>query len=172
MATEAGSGPGGSAFPGSPGASGLSGLAGAPGPSGGPGGPSVAGDRIELRGLRVVGTHGALPEEYERAQPFEVDLDLYLDLQPAGRSDILGDTVDYGGIVELVTSIVEGPHADLLEHLAERIADSTLARAMSISGAGGIAAVTVSIRKLRPPVPADLASAGVTIHRRWAPRSP
>ena len=53
-------------------------------------------DRIELRGLRVLGAHGVLPEEQQRAQPFEVDLDLELDLRPAGRSDALADTVDYG----------------------------------------------------------------------------
>ena len=41
------------------------------------------GDRIELRGLRVLGVHGALPEEQERAQPFEVDLDVEADLRPA-----------------------------------------------------------------------------------------
>ena len=48
-------------------------------------------DRIELRGLRVVGTHGALPEEQVRAQPFEVDLDIEVDLRPAGLSDDLDD---------------------------------------------------------------------------------
>ena len=47
-------------------------------------------DRIELRGLRVLGTHGVLPEERERAQPFEVDLDIDADLRPAGVSDALG----------------------------------------------------------------------------------
>ena len=46
-------------------------------------------DRIELRGLRAVGTHGALPEEQFRAQPFEVDLDLQVNLRPAGQSDDL-----------------------------------------------------------------------------------
>jgi dihydroneopterin aldolase len=51
-------------------------------------------DRIELRGLRALGTHGVLPEEKERAQPFEVDLALEVDLRPAGRSDALADTVD------------------------------------------------------------------------------
>ena len=50
-------------------------------------------DRIEIRGLRVLGTHGVLPEEQQRAQPFEVDLDLELDLRRAGRSDRLEATV-------------------------------------------------------------------------------
>ncbi len=117
-------------------------------------------DRIELRGLRVLGTHGVLPEEHERAQPFEIDLDLEVDLQPAGRSDRLADTVDYGAVTAAVAAVVAGPHADLLEHLAERIAAVALA-----AGAPHTAAVTVSVRKTRPPVPCELTSAGVTIHR-------
>jgi dihydroneopterin aldolase len=128
-------------------------------------GPEVAPDpvqpdRIELRGLRVLGAHGALPEEQQRAQPFEVDLDLELDLRPAGQSDRLSDTVDYGSVTEAVAAVVAGPHVELLEHLAERLAVAALA-----SGAPHATAVTVSVRKTRPPVPNDLRSAGVTIRR-------
>ncbi|MGH9055369.1 MAG: dihydroneopterin aldolase [Acidimicrobiales bacterium] len=126
---------------------------GGPGPAGGAG-PS---DRVELRGLCVLGVHGVLPEERSRAQPFEVDLDLEMDLEPAGRSDSLGDTVDYSAVASAVISVITGPHADLLEHLAERIAATVLVPPVS--------AVTVSVRKLRPPVPAEMASAGVTIRR-------
>ena len=79
-------------------------------------------DRIELRGLRALGTHGVLPEERERPQPFEVDVDLEVDLLLAGRSDDLADTVDYGTVAEAVVAAVAGPHLDLLEALAERIA--------------------------------------------------
>jgi dihydroneopterin aldolase len=118
-------------------------------------------DSIELRGLRALGTHGLLPEELERAQPFEVDLDLEVDLRQAGRSDALGDTVDYGAVTAAVAAVVSGPHAALLEHLAERIAAAALA-----TGAPHATAVTVKVRKARPPVPFELASAGVTIHRR------
>ena len=120
-------------------------------------------DRIELRGLRVLGTHGVLPEERERAQPFEVDLDLDLDVGAAGRSDALGDTVDYGSVVEAVAGVIAGPHSDLLERLAERIA-----RAALNAGAPRASAVTVTVRKLRPPLPFDLASAGVTVTRSAA----
>jgi dihydroneopterin aldolase len=79
-------------------------------------------DRIELRGLRALGTHGVLPEERTRPQPFEVDIDLEVDLLDAGRSDDLADTVDYGTVAEAVVAAVAGPHLDLLEALAERIA--------------------------------------------------
>jgi dihydroneopterin aldolase len=117
-------------------------------------------DRIELRGLRAVGTHGVLPEERQRAQPFEVDVDVEADLSAAGRSDALADTVDYAALAEIVSAEVGGRHADLIEHLADRIAARILA-----DGAPLVASVTVTVRKLRPPLPLDLASAGVRITR-------
>lgn len=117
------------------------------------------GDVIELRGLRVVGTHGALPEEQVRAQPFEVDVDVHADLAPAGSSDALGDTVDYGALAAAVERVVAGEHHQLLERLAQRIADVVL-------DDGRVDGVTVVVRKLRPPVPQDLASSAVRITRR------
>jgi len=115
-------------------------------------------DRIELRGLRVLGTHGVLPEEQARAQPFEVDLDLEADLRPAGRSDQLADTVDYGALAEQVAAVVSGERHALLERLAARIADTVLDDRR-------VTSVTVTLRKLRPPVALDLASAGVRVVR-------
>jgi dihydroneopterin aldolase len=117
-------------------------------------------DHIQLRALRALGTHGALPEEQQRAQPFEVDLDIYADLRPAGASDVLSDTIDYGAVVETVASVIGGPHAELIEHLAERIASAVL----QVSG-DRATSVSVTVRKLRPPVPVDLASAAVQITR-------
>ncbi|HEY2430078.1 MAG TPA: dihydroneopterin aldolase [Acidimicrobiales bacterium] len=116
-------------------------------------------DRIELRGLRIVGIHGVLAEEQARAQPFEVDLDLEADLAVAGRSDRLEDTIDYGALSEQVASVVQNERHALLERLAERIAETALADER-------VAAVTVTLRKLRPPVPVDLATAGVRIARQ------
>ncbi|MDQ2728881.1 MAG: dihydroneopterin aldolase [Actinomycetota bacterium] len=126
----------------------------------------VAADRIELRGLRVIGTHGALPEEHQRGQPFEVDVDIGADLAGAGRSDDLADTIDYGVVAGAVAAAVDGPHATLLEHLAERVVDAVLAVAGPLAEE-----VTVTVRKLRPPVALDLASSAVTIVRRRADRS-
>lgn len=115
-------------------------------------------DRIELRGLRALGTHGALPEEQARAQPFEVDIDVVADLAGPGATDDLGDTVDYGALAESVARVIENERHALLERIAERVAD--VARAD-----GRVQSVTVTVRKLRPPVPVDLASAAVTITR-------
>lgn len=115
-------------------------------------------DLIQLRGLRVLGICGVLPEERERAQPFEVDLDVEVDLAPAGRSDELGDTLDYGALAEVVAGAVNASRFALLEALADHISDVVLSDPR-------VVAVTVSVRKLRPPVPLDLASSGVRIRR-------
>ena len=115
-------------------------------------------DRIELRGLRAVGTHGALPEEQQRAQPFEVDIDVCADLRQAGKSDALADTVDYGALAHAVERVVTEERFQLLERLAESIADQ-------IRADERVESVTVTVRKLRPPVAVDLTSAAVTITR-------
>ena len=119
-------------------------------------------DRIELRGLRVLAVCGALPEERERPQPFEVDVDIDVDLGPAGGSDALADTVDYGGLARAAARVAAEGRFTLMERLAERIAEEAGADAR-------VESVTVAVRKLRPPVPVDLASAGVRITRRRAP---
>lgn len=124
-------------------------------------------DAIELRGLRLLGVVGLLPEERERAQPLEVDIDVEVDLSAAGVSDDLADSVDYGAICDAVTVTVSGADAGrplLLERLAATIAEAVLAVDDRIG------AVDLSVRKLRPPVPHDLGTSGVHI-RRQRPRS-
>ncbi|MGI9119584.1 MAG: dihydroneopterin aldolase [Acidimicrobiales bacterium] len=119
----------------------------------------MTGERIELRGLRVLGRCGATPEERAVLQPLEVDLDVVADLGPAGRSDRLADTIDYARACAAVADVASGGSVALLEHLAQRIADVVL------SSDRRIEAVEVAVRKLRPPVPHDLASAGVRVAR-------
>ena len=116
------------------------------------------GDIIELRGLRAVGICGALAEERVRPQPFEVDLDVEVDLAAAGASDQLGDTVDYGELAQAVVGVITGEQPVLLERMAERIASVVLE-------SSDVRAVTVAVRKLRPPVPTELATSGVRIRR-------
>ncbi len=124
------------------------------------GGGDDGGDRIQLRGLRVVGTHGVLPEEQDRAQPFEIDLDLAVDLALAAGSDRLSDTVDYGAVATRAAEVVAGRSFELLESLAGAVAEATLASDLRIT------AVTVHLRKLRPPLALDLGTVGVRITRR------
>lgn len=118
-------------------------------------------DCIELRGLRVLALCGVLPEERERTQPFEVDLDVMVDLHAAAGTDDLARTVDYGRLCAAVEDLARAEQFSLLERFAQRIADLVLADEL-------VDAVTVTVRKLRPPVPQHLATSGVRIHRSRA----
>jgi dihydroneopterin aldolase len=115
-------------------------------------------DLIELRGLRALGFCGALPEEQERRQPFEVDLDVETDLSAAGTSDELGDTVDYGALCAQIESVIVDERFVLMERMAARLAEVVL-------GDDRIDGVRVTVRKLRPPVPQQLETSAVTIRR-------
>jgi dihydroneopterin aldolase len=122
----------------------------------------VTGDRIEIRGLHLLGVHGLLPEERDRPQPFEVDLDLEIDMAAASASDDLADTADYAAAIRAVADVVGGAPHLLLESLAGTVADALLLTDARIGR------VTVAVRKLRPPVPQQVASTGVRLTRTRA----
>ena len=56
------------------------------------------GDKLILRGLKFHGFHGVKPEEKKLGQKFLVDVDAWMDLRMAGKSDLLSDTVSYTNI--------------------------------------------------------------------------
>jgi dihydroneopterin aldolase len=116
-------------------------------------------DQIELRGLRVTTIVGVNPEERDRAQPLELDLDVMTDLRAAGLSDRLEDTIDYGALTLRAVTAADGPGPLLLEHMAQAVATAVLQFDERITG------VRVTLRKLRPPIPVDVATAAVTIMR-------
>jgi dihydroneopterin aldolase / 2-amino-4-hydroxy-6-hydroxymethyldihydropteridine diphosphokinase len=118
-------------------------------------------DRIEIRGLRVVGIVGALSEERVRAQPFEVDVDILTDISRAGETDALADTLNYANPVELIEHIIRTEKHILLERVATRIAEEILDDPL-------VAGVEVVVRKLHPPLPSDMASTAVRITRNRA----
>jgi dihydroneopterin aldolase len=79
-------------------------------------------DSIIARGLIFQGCHGV--EEIEKTQPqeFKIDLELFLDLEKAGKTDDLENTIDYGRVFQLVKQITEKESFNLIEALADRIA--------------------------------------------------
>ena len=115
-------------------------------------------DVIELRGLRALGICGALPEEQVRPQPLEVDLDVVADLAAACAGDQLDDTIDYAALAAEAERVLTTERFTLLERLAERLAEVVLADARVLE-------VHVAVRKLRPPVPQQLATSGVRVVR-------
>jgi dihydroneopterin aldolase len=115
-------------------------------------------DRIIIAGLRELGVHGVLAEEQARPQPFEVDVELSVDVASAGESDGLDDTVDYSAVAEAVSRVVRSERYQLLERLATRIAEVCRVDERVI-------AVTVTVRKLHPPVRAMVDTVAVRIER-------
>ena len=115
-------------------------------------------DRIELRGLTVRGNHGVFPEERRDGQDFVIDITVWVDLAAAAAGDDLADTLDYGLIAEQVERVIVDEKFVLLERLAARLAEVVL-------GDSRVESVTVSVRKLRPPVPQQLDTSGVRITR-------
>jgi dihydroneopterin aldolase len=101
--------------------------------------------KIVIDGLRELGVHGVLPEEQTRPQPFEVDVELTVDLTVAGETDALDDTVDYAAVAEAISRVVRSERYQLLERLATRIAEVCRVDER-------VTSVAVTVRKLHPPV--------------------
>lgn len=121
-------------------------------------------DRISVRNVRFDAAHGVYPEEHQRPQPFFVDVEVDADLAPAGRGDALAASVDYSELVRVaVERVGAGGHADLIETLAERIADAAM-EVVAISGAT-VHEVRVRVRKPEAAVAAPMDWAGVEVVR-------
>ena len=117
--------------------------------------------RIVLKGMRFSGRHGLTEEERSNPQPFEVDVELLTNLQPAGVDDDIDKTVDYAHVYEICRELVEATNFKLLEAIAEGIAHEILT-------AMPVAEVGVRVRKLQVPLDGRLDYAGVEI---WRTRS-
>lgn len=82
----------------------------------------MAEDRILIRDLMVRGIVGVNDWEREKRQDILVNLDVFLDAAPAGRSDDLSDSINYRSLAKDVIAYVEGSSHYLVEALATRIA--------------------------------------------------
>jgi len=84
-------------------------------------------DCIRIVNMCFYGHHGVEESERARGGRFAIDVELYLDLEPAGRSDDLNNTVDYKAVYKLVESIQSGRRYQLIEALAHDVAEALLA---------------------------------------------
>ena len=115
-------------------------------------------DHISLVGIEERGRHGMLDHERQDGQLFLVDADIYLDLQGAGASDRIEDTVDYSQISALISRIITGPPCDLLEKVATQIAEETLELE-------NVQAVRICLHKPEAPLGLEKQDVKVTIWR-------
>ncbi|WP_241534731.1 2-amino-4-hydroxy-6-hydroxymethyldihydropteridine diphosphokinase [Clavibacter michiganensis] len=122
-------------------------------------------DRILLSGLRVHAHHGVFAHERRDGQPFVIDLEVALDLAPAGGSDELHRTLHYGELAEEVAAAAGRDPVDLIETLAERIAAVVLAHAVARW-------VRVTVHKPDAPIAVPFGDVAVVIERRSALPAP
>jgi dihydroneopterin aldolase len=115
-------------------------------------------DRITLRGLRAFGYHGVLDQERETGQPFLIDAVLAVDTRFAAASDDLADTVDYATLAQRLVAIVEADPVELIETLAQRLADACLENER-------VAAVEITVHKPEAPAGVSFDDISVTIAR-------
>ena len=114
-------------------------------------------DAVHLTGAAFRVRHGLLPEEHLAPQTFTVDVSLWLDPARTERLSDLIPAADYRTVWEHVRAVMEGPRQDLLETLAEHIAERLLVPP--------ILKVSVTVRKERPPLPGPVASVAATVER-------
>lgn len=118
-------------------------------------------DRLIIERLEFQGYCGITEAEREAPQPMAVDLELSLDMAPAAAMDDLSRTVDYITVTERVLAIAQTQRFHLLEAMAERMAQAVLSEFP-------VAAVTLWVRKLKPPVKGVRESTGAKITRQAA----
>ena len=120
--------------------------------------PPMAGDRLRVCGIEAFGHHGVLDFERRDGQFFRVDLELGLDTRAAAESDELSDTVDYGMLTRQVRRAVETEPVNLIERLAQRIAEVCLADER-------VQWTQVTVHKPEAPIEATFSDVALTITR-------
>ena len=115
-------------------------------------------DELTVTGIECYGYHGVFEHEKREGQPFVVDLTLGLDTRAAAASDHLRDTVDYGSLVAAVKAAVEADPVDLIETLAQRLADVCL-RDVRVEWA------RITVHKPDAPIEATFGDVTLTITR-------
>lgn len=124
-------------------------------------------DRITLTGLTVRGFHGVLPRERQQGQDFVIDVVLHVDTAAAAAGDDLAATVNYADLAARVEAVVAGDPVDLIETLADRIAEVALTPGEGMDPY--VSTVEVTVHKPHAPIPAVFGDVSVTVRRhRWA----
>lgn len=120
-------------------------------------------EKVTLGNMVFSGFVGVSESEREQETRIEVDVEMHADLSKACKSDALDDTIDYSRLHDLVAEVVASRHHNLLESLAEEIADAAF-------GLGECEKIVVRVRKPRPPVGGECGFAEVEIVRHRANR--
>ena len=114
-------------------------------------------DKISVRGITAYGTHGVLDFEHHKPQKFSVDVSYYLCTEEAIAADDIKKTVSYADVAAAAVARIEGPHLNLIETLADLIAQDVLDL--------GVRCAKVTVHKPRAPLPQDFDDVKVSVFR-------
>lgn len=115
-------------------------------------------DELAITGIECFAHHGVFDFERREGQIFIIDLVLGLDTAPAAATDDLRETVHYGILVGSVKAAVETDPVDLIETLAQRIADVCLLD-------DRVQWARVTVHKPDAPIDATFSDVALTITR-------
>ena len=116
-------------------------------------------DRIRIKNLKISARHGVYEFEKEKDGIFELDINLYLSLLKAGKSDRLEDTINYEDIISTVTKAFTEKQCALVEAAAQSVCDRLL-------NDFKIDKITIRVRKPHAPIDADFETVEVQLNRK------
>jgi dihydroneopterin aldolase len=116
-------------------------------------------DKIIMQGMRFYGYHGVLDKEKLMGQEFVVDCEMLTNFKRAAEKDDINLTINYAVIYENVKKIVENEKYDLIETVAERIAQCILDNKR-------IDEVIIRVKKPQAPISGEFKHMAVEISRR------
>ncbi len=114
-------------------------------------------DKILIRGLRVDAIIGIHDWEKQNKQPLLFDFDLSHDCTEAAHSDDINHALDYFKVCQQVTQLVEESCFELIEALAEKVADHILKN---------FPCKKVKLTLLKPDAIDDAETVGLSITRK------
>ena len=113
-------------------------------------------DTVFINSLTIEASIGCLEWEKTILQKVIIDIELDFDCQAAGATDQLTDALDYAAIAAAAKEIASSKHFNLVEHLAQCLAENLLA---------AFPTEKISIAVTKPQALANVAATGVRMVR-------
>lgn len=117
-------------------------------------------DKIRINNLKFHTKNGVHPEEKKFGQQIELDIELRLSLEAAGKTDDLQKTVNYGEINQLIAQQVNNHSYNLMEALVSHLLDD-----IENAYASQLNSIAITVRKYSVPMPGIFDNIEITMER-------
>lgn len=112
---------------------------------------------IFLNDVRLYAFHGVLGQERRVGGEYSVSMRVHYNIYKAMESDDVADTLNYAQLLDIVKREMARP-SNLLEHVVGRIGRAVFKDFPQAES------IDLTLIKLNPPMGADSAGAGVSVH--------